>query len=110
MVKEDKTYASNLIKIGENKLDNDQLVANAKQTDIWFHLASFPSCHIILECDSNNIPTKEMIIYCAQLTKENTKYKNLKNVKVNYTEIKNVKRTDEPGKVIIKGKPSSITI
>ena len=110
MVKEDTTFENNLIKIGENKEENDQLVAKAKQTDLWFHLASLPSCHIILECDKKNKATKEMIKHCAVLVKENTKYKNHSKLKVNYTPIKNVKRTDTPGKVILKGKTECITV
>ena len=51
-----------------------------------------------------------MINHCALLVKENTKYKNLKRVKINYTQIKNIRTTDTPGKVIIKGKSSTITL
>ena len=110
MVKEDTTFENNLIKIGENKEENDQLVAKAKQADLWFHLANLPSCHVIMNCTKKSPATKEMIEYCAKLVKENTKYKNHNKLKVHYTTIKNVKRTDTPGKVILKGKINSITI
>ena len=110
MVKEDSTFPNNLIKIGENKDENDLLVRDAHDNYIWFHLNNLPSCHIILECDKQNPYTKDMINHCAKLVKDNTKYKNIPKVKVIYTEIRNVKRTLEPGKVIIKGKPKSILV
>jgi hypothetical protein len=44
------------------------------------------------------------------LVKNNTKYKNFKNVKVIYTEIKNIKCNDVKGAVIIKGKTKIINV
>lgn len=110
MVKEDTTFPDNLIRIGENKEDNDLIISEAKQNDIWFHLDGLPSCHIIIFNDKKNPVTKTMINYCAQLVKENTKYKDHKNIKINYCPIKNVRRTDEKGKVILKSKPETVTI
>lgn len=110
MVKQDDTYPNNLIVIGETAEENTEIITKAKQTDIWFHLMSLPSCHVIIDCDKKNPITKDMIAYCAQLVKDNTKYKNYKKVTVNYTPIKNVKKTNYPGKVIIKGKASQIQI
>ena len=43
-----------------------------------------------------------MITFCAKLVKANTKYRNYAKLKVIYTEIKNVKKTDVAGKVIVK--------
>lgn len=110
MVKKDDTYKNNPIVIGETAEENTQIISQAKQTDIWFHLANLPSCHVIISCDKKNPVTKNMIIHCSQLVKDNTKYKNYKMVTVNYTPIKNVKKTNDPGKVIIKGRPSIIII
>lgn len=110
MVKEDRTYPNNIIKIGENKDENDKIITEAKQTDIWFHLANLPSCHVIISCDKKNPVTRQMINYCGYLCKLNTKYKNIHTVTVNYCSIKNIKRTDEKGKVVIKGKPNIIKI
>jgi len=110
MIKEDQIFENNIIRIGGNAEDNDKIVAEAKQTDYWFHLANLPSCHVIISVDKNNPITKQMIKYCAYLVKENTKYKNFKEVVVNYTLIKNVKRTKEKGKVILIGKVEKISV
>jgi|AntRauTorckE6833_2_1112554.scaffolds.fasta_scaffold22024_2 predicted ribosome quality control (RQC) complex YloA/Tae2 family protein len=103
-------FEDNQIIIGQNAVENDFIINQGKQTDIWFHLANLPSCHIIISCDKKYPITKQMINYCALLVKEHTKYKNIKKVSVNYTELKNVKRTEIPGKVIIKGKMKTIVI
>jgi len=110
MVKEDQIFPNNLIRIGQNAKENDELVKNSKETDIWFHISGLPSCHVIIEVSKDFPITKQMIYYCANLVKENTKYKNVPKIKINYTEIKNVSRTNVPGKVIIKGKINSVTI
>ena len=109
MVKIDNTFENNSIAIGENQTDNDQIISKSKQTDIWFHLANLSSCHVILSCTKKYPATKQMIKYCAMLTKQYTKYRNRK-VKVNYTTIKNIKKTKIKGQVIIKGKVKSIVV
>ena len=110
MVKEDKTFDNNLIKIGENAKDNDNIIKESKETDVWFHISNLPSCHVIIECSKEHPINKQMIAHCANLTKENGKYKNISKIKINYTEIKNVKRTLVPGKVMINGKIKSIIV
>lgn len=102
IIKTNLTFSNNIIYIGKNKEANDQLVKNAKDSDYWFHLDAYPSCHIILESSIEFPITNEMIVFCANLVKQNTKYKNIPKLKVIYCEIKNVTRTKELGKVIVK--------
>src|SRR5947209_3036296 len=104
MVKIDNTFENNLIKIGKNQDENDKIISDAKQNDLWFHLSNLTSCHVILEYSKDYPISNQMIYYCAKLVKENTKFKNLPKLTVNYTEIKNIKKTEIKGKVIIKGK------
>jgi predicted ribosome quality control (RQC) complex YloA/Tae2 family protein len=110
MVKEDKSFENNLIKIGETQEENDQIIKEGKQTDIWFHLAHLPSCHIIISSSNKYPATKQMINYCASLVKAYTKFKNIPKVTVNYTFLKNIRRTETPGKVEIKGKLNTIIV
>jgi hypothetical protein len=51
-----------------------------------------------------------MATQCCILIKENSKYKNIKSVSVIYCPMKNVRKTETPGKVILKGKTKKITI
>ena len=75
-------------KIGKNSKENWELL-NENKNYIWFHLSAFPSCYVIC-CFEN--PTDEMIQFGAELCKENTKYRNLKNLKVSYTPISNLEK------------------
>jgi len=93
------------IQIGRNQAENDQLVKSAPQTAWWFHLKDVPSPHGILYSDDGSEPTKNAIYRAAQLVKQYSKSKNLNTVSVDYCSIKNVKRTDVPGKVILTKRP-----
>ena len=53
---------------------------------------------------------KEDIIFASTLVKENSKYKNFKNIKICYTQVKNIKKTRTPGEVKILKKPETITL
>jgi predicted ribosome quality control (RQC) complex YloA/Tae2 family protein len=108
MVKFDNTFENNPIKIGQNAIDNDNIITEASQTDIWFHLKNFPSCHVIIECSKEFPIDSIMIMHCANLVKQNTKYKNVPNLKVNYIPIKHIQKTNTPGLVIITGKTKNI--
>lgn len=107
---EDSTFEKHLIKVGQSATENDTIIKEAKPTDLWFHLSNLPSCHVIVENSKKTPVTKQIIKYCASLCKQNTKYKKLKKIKVNYTEIRNVRLTDTPGRVILKGKVNTLTI
>jgi len=91
------------IKVGESAQENWDIIDNASQNDIWFHVEGHPSCHVILEIgDKKKIPHKSVINYCGSLCKEGSSLKNNKNTKIIYTNIKNVKKADNPGSVTTK--------
>jgi predicted ribosome quality control (RQC) complex YloA/Tae2 family protein len=89
-----------IIKIGSNAKENWTLV-DSDDNYTWLHLNSYPSCHVVIETDD---PTQEEIIFAAQLCKENTKYRNLRNLKICYTTCGNLKKGTETGSVIYKSK------
>lgn len=95
-----------IIKIGKNAQENWDLI-DIHPDFMWFHLNSFPSCHVIIESDS---PNDNEIKIAAELCKENTKYKNLKNIKVCYTTCSNLKKGTDIGSVIYKSKRKVKTI
>ena len=97
------------ILIGQNSSENWELLDDNPETYYWFHLKSFPSCHVIVQSDDI---TDELIHYAATVCKNKTKYKNLGNLKVNYTPISNIKKADVVGSVCFNSnrKVKSITI
>ena len=89
------------IVIGENAHDNWKLIdtfTNPKFT--WLHLKSFPSAHVMI-FDEN--PSQQLLIEAANLCKQYSKYKSMKNIKVSYTLRSNIQKDDqEPGSVIFR--------
>ena len=99
-------FENSKIIIGQNAKENWDLLDN-NDNFLWFHLKSFPSCHVII---LNENPDETTIQKAAELCKENTKYKSLKNIKVNYTSIKNIKKSKEIGSVEFKSNKKVFTI
>ena len=87
-------------KVGESAKENWNLLDNSADNDYFFHLSSFPSCYVILEC-VNNVD-KKMIYMAASLCKDNTKYKHMKDLKVDYCSCSNVKKGNSVGVVTYK--------
>lgn len=108
--------------IGKNAKENWELLDKAKNENekyIWFHLEKFTSPYVIMWCslddleeivENNNkieesqIHTSNFLNFGSQLCKENSKYKFLKDVKVMYTTVKKISKTEKIGEVNVKGK------
>jgi predicted ribosome quality control (RQC) complex YloA/Tae2 family protein len=86
-------------RLGRNAKENFELIDEADQNDWWFHLSDHPSGHCII--DSSTVD-KSMIIFAGNLVKEHSKLKNQKNIKIIYTQIKNITKTKTLGQVIVK--------
>lgn len=83
--------------VGEDAKDNWNILEKSDENDIFFHLTKFPSCFLILR---NPVKVdKETIHQCADLCVRNTKYRNLGNIYVDYTMVKNVQRGEIFGEV-----------
>ncbi len=89
------------IVLGKSAKENWQIIDEANENDIWFHLDDYPSSHVILKTNDLNIKqlNKQTLIHCASICKDNSKYSNTKNISVIYTKIKNVKKADTLGSV-----------
>jgi predicted ribosome quality control (RQC) complex YloA/Tae2 family protein len=89
--------------IGKNKKENWQIIDDAIETDIWFHVSESPSCHVILKnvlSALSAIPI-QVIKRCAYLCKINSNAKYEKKSVIIYTSILNVKKTNNEGEVIV---------
>ena len=84
--------------VGVNAKENWKLLEGAKSSDIFFHLADFPSCYVILETEEEVLP--DVISECARICLENTKYRNMRGVYVEYTNVENVRKGEDVGEVI----------
>ncbi len=109
--------------IGKNAQENWNILDELKKQNddyIWFHLNSFSSGYVIMnttiqiltemnnENNENNI--QQYLNYGAELCKQNSKYRNYNNLKIIYTTLKKLTKTDKIGEVIISGKKNIITL
>jgi len=93
--------------IGENAEDNTNIVINADDDDLWFHIYDLPSPHILAVVHNILIERKmidrkairSIVVQGSLLCKQNSKYKSEKKVDIIYTKIKNVIPTDKLGSV-----------
>ena len=99
-------FNDTVILIGQNAQENWDLI-DFESDFIWLHLNSFPSCHVIIK-DEN--PDSDTLQVAAEMCKENTKYRNLKNLKICYTKCSNLKKGTDIGSVIYKSKRQVKTI
>jgi predicted ribosome quality control (RQC) complex YloA/Tae2 family protein len=90
--------------LGNNKFENSKLIDESEIIDIWFHVEDQPSCHVLLKNKKNlNDLPRQVIKRCAYLCKINSKAKTRKEkVKIMYTEILNVERSESIVKVKVK--------
>ena len=92
-----------IIQIGKNKNENWELIDNASNTDIWFHIEDQPSCHVVLKNEDlvKNIP-KQVIKRCAYLCKINSAAKTMSKCNANYAPISSVIKTNIIGQVNVQ--------
>ena len=90
--------------VGKNAEENFEIIDDAEDYHIWFHIKGHPSSHVIakLEHDLKKKDLRYIIKQGAILCKQYSKLASNKNVDVNYTTIKNITKTNIPGGVIIK--------
>jgi predicted ribosome quality control (RQC) complex YloA/Tae2 family protein len=108
------------IYVGRNNRQNDRLTMKmAAKSDIWLHTRNIPGAHVIIETkvsnetnvsnetkvsnavNSSNVPDST-ITYAARLAATHSKAKDSRQVPVDYTYVKNVKKPSgaKPGMVI----------
>ena len=95
------------MRLGETAKENWQLIGESNSDHMWMHLNSYPSGHIVIKSDN---VTDELLQEAAQLCKENTKYRNLRNLKRCYTKVSNLKYGEKAGSVHFKSNRQVKTI
>ena len=110
-------YQNYIFYIGHNAKENWELLDKLSKINneyIWFHLNSFPSPYVIVNTTltdlSKNSDKNELLLFGSQLCKDYSKYKFLSNLKIIYTSLKKLKKTDKTGEVIITGKKNIISL
>lgn len=93
-----------VILVGKNNYQNDYITTKlAQKQDIWFHTKNIPGSHVVVISDGREIPDTTLS-EAACLAATNSKASASKQVAVDYTPIKYVKKPagSKPGMVIYK--------
>jgi len=77
--------------VGKNNYQNDRLIKDAKDGDLWFHVQGIPGAHVILKNKNQPIP-EEVFLFAAQLAARYSKAFQSAKVPVDYTDVKDVKK------------------
>lgn len=110
------TYENIQFILGQNAQENWNILDEAQKINsdyVWFHLNSFPSSYVIMHSSIENIHDSSLndyLIYGANLCKQNSKYKNYNDLKICYTSLKKLTKTNKIGEVIVKGKKNIIKL
>lgn len=99
-------YNDVLIRVGRNNIQNDYLLKDANRNHYWFHINQYHGSHVIV-CTTEL--TADLIEFAATLAVQYSQAKTANNVDVNYTKVRNVKRTKVKGLVNIS-EVSTVTI
>ena len=114
------SYQDIIFEIGQNAKENWDIFERNKENNgdyIWFHLNSFPSSYVIMKLSILELNEKysktqidSILYYGANLCRENSKYKFLKDLKIVYSTLKKLKKGIKEGEVIISGKKNLIRL
>ena len=94
------TFEGYTILQGTCAKENWELLDSAKPEHYFFHLSSFPSGYIILQCEDR--PRPSVVKHCAKLCQAGTKYKKLRNLKIDYCPCSNVMKGEVVGEAVFK--------
>jgi predicted ribosome quality control (RQC) complex YloA/Tae2 family protein len=92
--------------IGCNAQDNFDMIDEARQTDLWFHVNNESSGHVIasipddIKLDKKQL--KKIIIQGCVICKKHSKYKSSQNLEIIYTHVGNLVKTKQIGKVLLR--------
>lgn len=78
--------------VGKNNYQNDRLIKEAKDGDLWFHVQGFPGAHVILKSRNQPFVPEEVLLFAARLAARYSKASQSANVAVDYTDMKDVKK------------------
>ena len=96
--------------VGKNAKENFEIIDDASENHLWFHIKGCPSAHVIA-CIEDNIDRKNVRYIVKQgavLCKQHSKYANAKNVEVIYTRVCHVKKSDIMGSVTIENEKTVV--
>jgi len=97
------------VKVGKDAKENWDLLDQAHPEHWIFHLADYPSCYVIWENESKEI-TKNFAQCAGVICANNTKYRHLSGLKVEYCKVKNAEKGNVMGEFSYKGSIKTVRV
>ncbi len=96
------------ILVGTSAKENWKLIDESDPFDLWLHVDSFSSGHMIIrerligktKLDTPEYPN-QLIVIAAGLCKSQSKYSHLPKLKIVYTQVANLKKGKDVGSVFV---------
>ncbi len=96
------------ILVGTSAKENWKLIDESDPFDMWLHVDSYPSGHVIIrerltgktELEVPEYPN-QLIAIGAELCKSQSKHSHIPNLKIVYTQVANLKKGKEVGSVFV---------
>ena len=92
--------------IGSNAQDNFDMIDEADQYDMWFHVNNESSGHVIARISDNKELNKKLInkiiIQGGIICKKHSKYKSKQDLEIVYARVFDIVKTHTTGKVILR--------
>lgn len=105
------TFGGFKVELGQSAQENNDIIRRSQQNDIWLHLAAFSGPHAVIHAIEGKKMSNAIIGQAAQQIKDHcSQTKKLREVYVEYTELKNVKLTGKAGFVELSKTPEQIKI
>ena len=96
--------------VGKNAKDNWNILEDACEDDIWFHVKDESSAYVIIINDFKNEITQNHMVKAALLCKEHSKLKNKNKVAINWLPVKDVKKGKVVREAKKKKKPNTLIV
>ncbi len=96
--------------VGEDAADNHKMFDLYRKENNkywWFHLSEHSSPHVIACTENIN---REIIVFAGNLVKQNSKYNHIDNISIDYTMLRNIRKTFNIGEVALLRNPMIIRL
>ena len=91
--------------IGQNASENFDIIDASNQTDLWFHIETAPSCHVVASIEDQKYDKKQLhkiVVQGAMLCKQHSRQKSDKNVAIVYCQIADIEKQSKIGSVNLR--------
>jgi len=94
-------FQNTVLRLGKNKIENNQLITDASENDYWVHISGYPSGHCVISNPENIKINRKILKRACCLVKQHSKCSSIKKLSFDITQIKYIEKTKILGQVIV---------